>query len=185
MSVDRQTEDSSGALRRALAERPTVTGFLEALTGEPLVADVLTQRRVASDPDAGLAVDGERTVIRRVARLRGRGGTPYLYAETAFVPARLPLTARRRLAEGGDPIGRVLVDEGLAPARLPAVEPVPRQCPDPVGPEVAESVVWRRAYRLALGGRPVFAIREWFLRPVLDALASAPPPGRPATSSTR
>jgi len=46
-------------------------------------------------------------------------------------------------------------------------------------------VVWRRAYRLAIGGRPVFAIREWFLRPVLDALADSRRvgDGRPRSST--
>ncbi len=43
-------------------------------------------------------------------------------------------------------------------------------------------MVWRRAYRLALGGRPVFAIREWFLRPVLDALADLETGGRRAAA---
>jgi chorismate-pyruvate lyase len=89
------------------------------------------------------------------------------------VPARLPEGARRRLEAGSDPIGRVLVDEGLAPLRLPALGRVPLPCPETVDPEVAEAVVWRRAYRLALGGQPVFAIREWFLRSVLDALATS------------
>jgi chorismate-pyruvate lyase len=171
VTLGQSVTDPREVLRRALAERPTVTGFLEALTGEPVVADVISQRMVAPDPDDGLAVDGDRKVIRRIARLRGRGGTAYLYADTAFVPARLPVSARRRLAHGSDPIGRVLVDEGLHPVQLPAAGPATPHSAGPPALEGAEAVVWCRAYRLALGGRPVFAIREWFLRPVLDALA--------------
>jgi chorismate-pyruvate lyase len=171
VSLERPPDDLRRMLRRALAERPTVTGFLESLTGERLVADVMSQCPTASDPDDGLGVAPDRTVIRRIARLRGRGGIPYVYADTAFLPERLPESARRRLADGDDPIGRVLVDEGLEPVRLPALGGAPWRCPDPAEPETASEVVWRRAYRLALGGRPVFAVREWFLRPVLDALA--------------
>jgi chorismate-pyruvate lyase len=173
VTLDRPVDDLRRMLRRALAELPTVTGFLESLTGEPLVADVMSQGPAPSDPDHGLAVAPDRTVIRRIARLRGRGGTPYVYADTSFVPGRLPEGARRRLAHGDDPIGRVLVDEGLEPVRLPAVGEPDWRCPAPAEPEAADAVVWRRAYRLALGGRPVFAIREWFLRPVLDALADS------------
>ncbi len=173
MTLSRPDTDPRGVLRRALAARPTVTQFLEELTGEPLVADVMSQRPVVPDPADGLGVAGEQGMIRRIARLRSRGGTPYLYADTSFVPARLPPSARRRLAVGCEPIGRVLVDEGLAPVQLPALGTILARCPGPPAPEGAEEVVWRRAYRLALGGRPVFAIREWFLRSVLDALAAA------------
>ncbi len=171
MTVEQPTEEPGRILRRALAKGTTVTGFLEHLTGEHLVADVMSQRCVPPDPGDGLAVTGDCTVIRRIARLRGEGGAPYLYAETEFVPARLPPAARRRLAHGTDPIGRILLDEGLTPVQLPAVARVPRRWPELVESEVAAAVVWRRAYRLALGGRPVFAIAEWFLQPVLDALA--------------
>jgi chorismate-pyruvate lyase len=171
VTVELPIDDPRRMLRRALAEHATVTGFLEDLTGEHLVADVMSQCAVPPDPADGLAVAGDGTVIRRIARLRGQGGAPYLYAETELVPARLPPNARRRLAHGTDPIGRVLLDEGLTPVQLPAIAQVPPRCPEPLEPEVAAAVVWRRAYRLALGGRPVFAIAEWFLQPVLDALA--------------
>jgi chorismate-pyruvate lyase len=164
--------DLRGVLRHALAEAPTVTEFLETLTGEPVVADVMSQTPVAPNPGAGLAVDGEATVVRRIARLRGSSGIPYVCADTVFATARLPTSARRRLEHGGDPIGRVLVEEGLLPVQIPWLGPLPLQDPGSVVPELAD-VVWQRAYRLALGGRPVFAIREWFLRPVLNALASS------------
>jgi chorismate-pyruvate lyase len=34
----------------------------------------------------------------------------------------------------------------------------------------SSEVVWSRAYRLVIDELPVFAIREWFLRSVLEAL---------------
>lgn len=79
----------------------------------------------------------------------------------------------------------MLVDEGLEPVRLPALGEAPWRCPAPAEPEATDAVVWRRAYRLALGGRPVFAIREWFLRAVLDALADSRRvgDGRPRSST--
>ncbi len=171
MTLERPVAGPREALARALGEWPTVTGFLEALTGEPLLAEVTSQHCVAPDPGDGLALTGERSVIRRTAWLRGRGGIPYLWAETAFVPARLPASAWRRLEQGSEPIGRVLADEGLDPVHLPALGATPPRLSEPVAPELVEAVVWRRAYRLGLGGRPVFAIREWFLQSVLDALA--------------
>jgi hypothetical protein len=35
-------------------------------------------------------------------------------------------------------------------------------------------IVWCRAYRLTVGGAPVFAITEWFCRSVLTALQRSP-----------
>jgi chorismate-pyruvate lyase len=34
----------------------------------------------------------------------------------------------------------------------------------------SSEVVWSRAYRLSIDGLPIFAIREWFLSSVLQAL---------------
>ena len=139
VTLDRPVDDLRRMLRRALAELPTVTGFLESLTGEPLVADVMSQGpgAVRSRRRAGGATgqDGDPP-DRPAARA---GGTPYVYADTAFVPGRLPEGARRRLAHGDDPIGRVLVDEGLEPVRLPALAEAPWRRPAPAEPEAADA----------------------------------------------
>jgi chorismate-pyruvate lyase len=161
--------DASG-LRQALLRGPqTVTGFLEAITGERLVADVIRRDTEPAGRANDLAVATGRPVTVRTAVLRGSAsGRRYVYAESTFVPERLPDSVRARLAETADPIGRVLVDHGLAPGREPV--PGPRAPPAGLEPGLAGEIVFARAYRLVIEGAPVFAIREWFLRPVLDAL---------------
>jgi chorismate-pyruvate lyase len=159
-------------LQRAVLDSPgTVTDFLEMLTGEPLVADVVRQGPVVLGPGNDLeAVPGDAGT-HRIAVLRG-GTTdrPYVYAETMFVGERLPEPARARLEGTTDPIGRVLVAHGLHPDResLAGSEEAMGQAPRAVA-ALGSDVVWSRAYRLRIDGQPVFAIHEWFLHAVLDA----------------
>jgi chorismate-pyruvate lyase len=162
-------------LQRWLRDSPgTVTQLLEALTGDALSAEVIAQGPAQRGAD--VVVDGALTpsigqqLTRRVALLRGSpSGLPYVYAESAFVPDRLPGPVRRRLADTSDPIGRILVAHALPMAReeLPPPDPPPA---DAVVTAGAAEIVWARAYRLLVDGAPVFAIREWFLGTVLDAL---------------
>ncbi len=161
-------------LERSLLESPdTVTQFIEKLTGEPLVADVLGRYPVPANGEDGLAIPAGQPLTQRVAVLKGHTtGRAYVYAESTFVAERLPQQTRARLEETSDPIGRVLVAHGLKLGR----ESLPP--PHPVGGEArttfsafASQIVWSRAYRLLVDDRPLFAIREWFLRSVLDALA--------------
>jgi chorismate-pyruvate lyase len=159
----------------------TVTHLLEELTGEPLVADVIRQFSSPAEDGNALDVETGQSVTHRIAWLRG-GVTlaPYVYAESLFVPARLPAAAGLRLERTSDPIGRVLADHGLAHLRedLPAAGPGTPGALDgallgaAAGPS---AVVWFRSYRLAIDGLPVFAISEWFLRAVQDALERATP----------
>ena len=87
-----------------------------------------------------------------------------------FIGERLPGPARTQLEGTTDPIGRVLVAHGLHPGREPLdpSEAAGGQAPG-AGAGLGSEIVWSRAYRLRIGGRPVFAIHEWFLRSVLDA----------------
>jgi chorismate-pyruvate lyase len=167
VDLQRWLRDSSG----------TVTQLLEHLTGDVLSAEVIAQSPTQSGADA--VVDGALTpatgqqLTRRVALLRGSpSGLPYVYAESAFVPDRLPEPVRRRLADTRDPIGRVLVAHALPMAReaLPSPEPPPPTDAVAVATAGTSEIVWARAYRLLVDGAPVFAIREWFLGTVLDAL---------------
>jgi chorismate-pyruvate lyase len=111
-------------------------------------------------------------MTHRISVLKGlNSDVPYLYAESTFVPDRLPEEVSAQLERTSDPIGRVLVANGLGMRR----EPLPR--PEGVGAyvpstdmEFASEIVWSRAYRLTIDNQPVFAIHEWFLRSVLDAL---------------
>jgi chorismate-pyruvate lyase len=61
----------------------------------------------------------------------------------------------------------------LAREALPPPEAPPEAGLATAGPA---EVVWARSYRLLIDGAPVFAIREWFFRTVLDALARSAAP---------
>ncbi len=103
------TAPGPSPLPRLLRDNPdTVTHLLEELTGEPLVADVVRQYSMPAEARNTLRVGAGQTVTHRIAVLKG-GVTmvPYVYAESAFVPARLPEAARLQLEQTSDPIGRV------------------------------------------------------------------------------
>jgi chorismate-pyruvate lyase len=172
------TAPGPSPLPRLLRHNPhTVTHLLEELTGEPLVADVVRQYSMPAEAGNTLGVEAGQTVTHRVAVLRG-GVTmvPYVYAESAFVPARLPQSARTQLEQTSDPIGRVLAAHGLTYVREDT--PVsgsgtPRPLDDSaVG---ASPIVWSRAYRLTIDGLPVFGICEWFFRSVESAVEGSMP----------
>ncbi|MHB8328168.1 MAG: chorismate--pyruvate lyase family protein [Acidimicrobiales bacterium] len=167
------TVSEPSALDLALLESPgTVTHFLETLTGERIVADVVHQYPVTASAGNYLGVTAGHAMTHRTAVLKGRTtDRPYLCAESTFVPERLPEKARSQLERTSDPIGHVLVTHGLSLHR----EPLPQ--PERIGPsalgglaEFAPEIVWSRSYRLMVDGLPTFAIREWFLRSVLDEL---------------
>ncbi len=167
------TTSSPSELRKALIDGSfTVTHLLETLTGEPLVAEVVRQNQVRASSDNDLGVNAGHAVTRRSAVLRGCvTDLPYLYAESMFVAERLPVQVRAQLERTNDPIGRVLVAHGLQLDR----QPLPQ--PDPLGASApssvagfASEVALSRAYRLMSDGVPIFTIREWFLRWVVDAL---------------
>jgi chorismate-pyruvate lyase len=162
----------SNLQRTLLDSGDTVTHILESLTGEALVADVASQRAIVADKGNSIGVVAGEVVTLRSAVLKGRTtNLPYLYAESMFMPARLPAPVRARLERTDDPIGRVLADHGLKLTR--EALPPPRSLGPTAGSTVAapaSEVVWVRAYRLANDGLPVFAISEWFFRSVLHAL---------------
>lgn len=167
------TAPESSDLRRMLIDNPgTVTHLLETLTGEVIFADVVRQYSTRASSDDGLGVSVGHPMTQRMAVLRGRtSDLPYLYAESRFLPERLPEPAQIQLDRSTDPIGRVLVAQGLKTER----QVLPQ--PGPAGSDAlsvmagfSSEVVWSRAYRLIIDELPVFAIREWFFRSVLEAL---------------
>jgi chorismate-pyruvate lyase len=166
------------ALPRLLRDNPdTVTHLLEELTGEPLVADVVRQYALPAEAGNALGAGAGQTVIHRIAVLRGGvTGVPYVYAESAFVPARLPEAARLQLEQTSDPIGRVLAAHGLVHVREEnsSSGPGTPQALDGVAAG-ASAIVWSRAYRLAIDDLPVFAICEWFFRSVQKAVERSTP----------
>jgi chorismate-pyruvate lyase len=163
---------------RLLRDNPdTVTHLLEERTGEPLEADVVRQYSQPADARNPFGLEAGQTVTHRIAVLRG-GVTmvPYVYAESAFVPARLPEAVRARLEQTKDPIGRILAAHGLVHAREDDVSFAPNT---PLALDAAtpgpSPIVWSRAYRLTIDDLPVFAICEWFFRSVQTALERAMP----------
>jgi chorismate-pyruvate lyase len=149
----------------------TVTHLLETLTGELIFADVVRQYSIRANTDDGLGVNVGHPITHRMAVLRGRTtNLPYLYAESTFLPERLPERARAQLVRTNDPIGRVLVAHGLRTERQVVLPQ-----PGPIGSHELSiitgsscEVVWSRAYRLIIDELPVFAIREWFFRSLLE-----------------
>jgi chorismate-pyruvate lyase len=163
--------------RRLRANPDTVTHLLEELTGEPLVADVVRQFSRPAEAGNTLGVGAGQIVTHRIAVLKGGvTSVPYVYAESAFVPARLPDVARLQLEETSDPIGRILAAHGLAYVReeSTASGPGTPRALDRVDGGAA-AIVWSRAYTLTIDGVPVFAISEWFFRSVAHALERSTP----------
>jgi chorismate-pyruvate lyase len=167
------TAPDSSNLQQLLLDNPgTVTHFLENLTGEVIFADVVRQYSMRASTGNGLGVTVGHPTTHRMAVLKGSTtDLPYLYAESTFLPERLPERARAQLDRSNEPIGRILVDCGLKTRR----EELPQ--PGPVGAHVQSSIdgfsyeiVWSRAYRLSIDELAIFAIREWFFRSVLQAL---------------
>jgi chorismate-pyruvate lyase len=148
-----------------------VTEVLEQLAGELLVAEVVRQDTIAAAADNPLALPVGKPITRRIALLKGAPSQrPYLYAESIFVPERLPPRVRTRLEQTGDPIGRVLVAHGFDLTRQALLPPAPPDPPPAVDWRgLAAEVIWARSYVLRLNGLPVFAIDEWFFRSVLEA----------------
>ena len=159
-------------LMQLLDSPDTVTHLLENLTGELVVAEVVRQYSVMAGQDNSLGVAAGHAMTHRISVLKGRNSDePYLYAESTFVPERLPEVVSAQLERTSDPIGRVLVANGLGMKREPLPQPEGAGADVPsTDVELASEIVWSRAYRLTIDGQPVFVIHEWFLRSVLDAL---------------
>lgn len=176
-SVATQASSGLSELRQALrVSAETVTRFLEMLTGEAVVADVVCQVWEEAGSAGELGVDAGNTVVRRMAVLRGRTtDLPYLCAESRFAPERLPAPVLGRLENSDEPIGRVLAGHEVPFERLPSPgrEPFEGLPPSVFGP-LASEVVWSRSYQLLVGGRPTFTIHEWFLQAVLNAFVKPP-----------
>jgi chorismate-pyruvate lyase len=168
-------------LRRALLESGhTVTQILETLTGEQIVADVVRHDPVGAATDNVFGVPTDHILVDRIAVLRG-GTTarPYVYAESVFVPDRLPEKAQQELAGTHEPIGRILMGHGFDLTRQVLPEPGAlahsASAPASAVGDRTDEVIWARAYLLLLDAVPVFAIREWFYATVFHPLDPSGP----------
>jgi chorismate-pyruvate lyase len=163
-------------LRRALLESGnTVTQVLETLTGEQIVADVVRHDPIEAETDNLFGVPTGHPLVDRIAVLKGgTSARPYVYAESMFVPDRLPEKARQELAGTHEPIGRILMGHGFDLTRqvLPESDVLahPTSASAVATGDRTDEVIWARGYLLLLDAVPVFAIREWFYATVLDPL---------------
>jgi chorismate-pyruvate lyase len=148
----------------------TVTEVLQRLVGEPVVAHKLDQIQTTARAHNRLDVAPGHPLARRVTVLRGeRSCRPYLYAETLIVTGRLPPETWRRLVDGNDPIGRVIVEDRLAMTRVGITSERPSFEERPLG--VTGDPIYARRYRLDIGTDPVMEIAEWFLPDLTDFLS--------------
>ena len=155
----------------ALADpQKTVTEVLEDLVKEPVTAHKLDHVETTAADGNCLSIEPGHPLTRRVTLLKGeRSSRSYVFADTLIVTTRLPQETWRRLAEGNDPIGRVIVEDGL---------PMTRADVTPEGrPLVSRSLgvtgefIYARRYRLDIRYQPVMDIAEWFLPDLTDFLS--------------
>jgi chorismate-pyruvate lyase len=191
--IDRAPEIMTGVSPAVTAEvmaalehtEQTVTEFLEDLASEPVDAEIITQRAGPAGGDNWLGLAPQAELVRRAVLLTGRSSKrAFVYAESSIAPERLPSSVRQRLERSRDPIGRVLVDQGVQVRREPLDGPV---AAEGVGDEVEnllrESALSRR-YRIMIGDFPAIVVSEWFLRAAAEAIASRPrSPARRARTS--
>ena len=166
----RFTPREGARLRRALEASGTVTELLESAAGEPIVARKLRHDEVRAPATNPLGLEAGEPLVDRAVVLEGRTSRrAFVYAESTIACRRLPGPVCRRLASGDDPIGRVLLEEGLTVTGVPRGRTAgPR---GPLGPgldgELAASTIVR-SYLLELARRPVMVIDEWFLSAALE-----------------
>jgi chorismate lyase len=156
---------ASTDLETALDQAPgTVTAFLEHLVGEPVDAQRRRHQAARADSSNALRVADGHPLLRRAAVLEGRrSGTPYLYAETLLVPGRLSVRFRERLDSSPDPIGRLLVEEGISVTREILTGSDRGVVSVPSDPDAASGWLLARTYRADVDGSPIMMVAEWFL----------------------
>ncbi len=162
----RTAAELSSALHRA---QGTVTGFLEDLAGEPIDADILSQKTGSAGHDNSLGLGSDAVLIRRNVLLTGRvSGRRFVYAESAIAAERLPAPARRRLESSRDPIGRVLTEFRLEVRRDPLAGPVVAVGTSARIVSLLDRAALSRRYTITVGSDPAIVVNEWFLQAVLQ-----------------
>ena|SRR5664280_3085266 len=173
-SLPRRRVSSAGELLTALQRsKGTVTDFLEHLAGEPIDADILSQKTGTAGNDNLLGLESDAELIYRTVLLTGRrSGRDFVYAESAIAVERLPASARRLLESSRDPIGRVLTKYHFEIRREPLAGPVTATGNSAAIVELLNGVALARRYLITLGSDPAIVVGEWFLQAVPEALAS-------------
>jgi len=171
--LPRRRVSSAGELLTALQRsKGTVTDFLEHLAGEPIDADILSQKTGSAGKDNLLGLESDAELIHRTVLLTGRrSGRDFVYAESAIAVERLPASARRLLESSRDPIGRVLTKYHFEIRREPLAGPVTATGNSAAIVELLNGVALARRYLITLGSDPAIVVSEWFLQAVPEALA--------------
>lgn len=171
----RPTEALAAALEPAALERAggTVTAFLEGVAGERIDVDVVAQAMDEAGPGSRLGLGRFDPLLRRTALLAGHDtGRVFVYAESQIATGRLTDEVVRRLREGRDPIGRILVEHGIESRRqLLDGEPEPSGDPGAFGSLWSRTVL-ARCTLIRVGSDPAVLVSEWFLDTVVDALTA-------------
>ncbi|MEW2085665.1 hypothetical protein [Streptomyces sp. NPDC005283] len=193
-SYDPHAFDALGLVGRLLLTADgTVTGMLEQITGERIVAAGLVH---GGQPPIRAAIEfahpaGAGRLVVRATNLTGSSsGVTYVRARSALVPDALPRDLYADLVGTREPIGRLLRRHRVETFRelltgrllVDGENPDPLDDPaasgtDPVrhGPESARVTGACRTYRLHIGGRPAAVIGEVFTAHCLAACTADAP----------
>lgn len=143
----------------------TVTTFLEAWSLEPVAVRRLWQRPVPlAVANAWLDAPAGTPALERAVILAGaRTGSLFAYAESLILPDRLPARVSRRLTEGMEGLGQILVAAGMDTRREGLWYGRERRTPLPAAVAAeSDGDFLARTYRITAGGKPLMLITERF-----------------------
>lgn len=149
--------------RVLLTTNGTVTDFLEAYAGEPMVVVKWSQSFEPPTPETRL--DGaDQRLLERTITLRGaRSGTTFLHADSHIAADRVPSGLLDSLLETGRPLGRLLNEHRVESFRqIIATGVMPADALGTCFGVAADSELLFRTYLIHVGGRPLMRITERF-----------------------
>ncbi len=152
-------------LRAALVIDGTVTRFIEAWAGEPIVVECLQQsEQAAGDAARWLDTGTNEAVLRRQSLLLGvDSGRLYVYADSLIVPSRLTAAMRAGLASEPQGLGKILRDSGMETRREGLWYGREQLAEVPAAVSAAAGGTFlSRSYRVFASGRPLMLITERF-----------------------
>jgi chorismate-pyruvate lyase len=137
----------------------TVTQLLEVFTGERIRVEKLEHRLLRGGP-ALLGIGPSEPVLSRVILLRGPV-TPYMYAHSWLVPARMPQDMQESMRLTDVPIGQLWKSSRLETYRE-IVEYRKEEDAEVAALLGASGPLLTRSYLIHSGGRPMGLIAEKF-----------------------
>lgn len=155
--------DVDGLVAALGSNRGWVTSFIEAVSGEPLVATVLDQHLASTGVDPRRAGAAQERLLHRSALLTGAStGEHFAYAHSTILVDRLSASVRTELESTNAPIGRILASHhhtaAIEPLREPSLDDLPVRALLAPG----TSPVVARRYLMGIEGTSVMVVAEWF-----------------------